>query len=260
MAPRLASSILALSVLMTGATPLWGDEPDEKPPIHLSAALGYHFSTGDYGGTGSTTISFVPLTLTARRDTVAVRLTVPYIEVSGLEGLVDAGGAVVTANGSGLGDVTLDGTYTIDPWHAWMPYLDLNGRIKFPTADENDGLGTGEFDYQIEIGATQQFGLVTPFASVGYRIVGESADFALDNVWLASLGATVRVIDALDAGLFAFYQESASDTAGDQLDLMPYASWRITESWSASSYVSAGLQDGSPDFGVGVQIAYTAGF
>ncbi len=260
MAPRLASSILALAVLMTGAAPLWGDEPDESPPFHLSATLGYHFSTGDYGGTGSTDISFVPLTLTARRDTVAVRLTVPYIDVSGLEEPGGIGDPVITANGSGLGDVTLDGTYTIDPWRAWMPYLDLNGRIKFPTADENDGLGTGEFDYQIEIGATQQFGRVIPFASVGYRFVGQSSDFALDNVWLASLGAAVRVIDTVDAGLFAFYQESASDNAQDQLDLMPYASWRITKSWSASSYVTAGLQDGSPDFGVGLQLTYTAGF
>ncbi len=180
--------------------------------------------------------------------------------MSGIDGLVDTGQGVVTGNGNGLGDLTLDGMYTLDPLGTWMPYVDLTGRIKFPTADEDKGLGTGKFDYQLELGATYPLGRVTPFASVGYRFVGDPADFDLDNVWLASVGAMVRILGSLDAGMFVFYQESASASAGDQLDLMPYVDWRITDTWSASSYATAGLLDGSPDFGVGLQLTYATGF
>jgi hypothetical protein len=106
------------------------------------------------------------------------------------------------------------------------------------------------------MGVMQPFGRFTPFASAGYRFVGESSQFDLRDVWLASAGATYRILESVDAGLFLFYQESASSAADDQLDLMPYATWRITDSWSTNAYVTAGLQDGSPDVGVGIGLTY----
>jgi hypothetical protein len=46
--------------------------------------------------------------------------------------------------------------------------------------------------------------------------------------------------------------------ATDQrLELVPFASYRIRPHWSFGLYGTAGLADGSPDAGVGVQVGYT---
>ena len=237
---------------------------DFREPIVLDATIGYHFSTGKYGGSERTDISFVPLTVGARYDAWSVRLTIPWISVNGAPDVTEDGtppivdGSVITGEGSGLGDVTLRGVYTIFPLRPWMPFVDLGARIKFPTADADRGLGTGKFDYELQIEFARVFGRFTPFANAGYRFVGDPATFDLDNSWLASAGGVWRLTERVNTGLFLYFQQSSSVSAHDQLDLMPYLDWAITPIWAASTYVTAGLQTGSPDFGIGLQLTYRA--
>ncbi len=248
-------------VLLSSATCILADEEEVGSALQLSGSLGYHYSTGKYGSSERTDISFVPLTLTARDVSWMARLTLPYINVSGLPALdgTAVGDTVVTGTGSGIGDIVLEGVYTVTPLEDWMPYLDVGARVKFPTADDERGLGTGKFDYQLNLEVARVFGNVTPFASVGYRFVGDPASFDLRNVWLASVGTVLQVASGVNAGAFLFYQQSASTTSEDQLDIMPYIDWKPTTDWSISLYTTAGLQDGSPDFGTGVQLTYSVG-
>src|SRR3546814_6362082 len=53
--------------------------------------------------------------------------------------------------------------------------LDLTGKVKFGTADEDEGLGTGQEDYSGLLDAYQQFGEWTVFGGVGYTTFGDSA-------------------------------------------------------------------------------------
>jgi hypothetical protein len=66
-----------------------------------------------------------------------------------------------------------------------------------------------------------------------------------------------RVLDSLSGGLLLDYRQSPSPSTGQRLDLVPFVSWQFFPPWSLDTYVSAGLADGSPDGGVGVQFAYT---
>ena len=255
---------MAISISLCTANTAIAQEDVRSP--ELDASLGYHYSTGKYGGDERTDISFVPLVISGRWDSWSARLGVPYIHVNGIPELGNTGEALVSRSGSGLGDVTLNVSYTFTPWRAWMPFLDVSGRVKFPTADKDRGLGTGEFDYQSEIGISKTLGSLTPYASVGYRWVGSpvsvrddtntTTTFDLNNVVLAEVGTTARVRDDLSLGLSLFYQESASASAHDQLDLMPFVTWRFAQRMSISTYSTFGLQDGSPDFGVGAQLKY----
>jgi len=267
--PRLGlGAILLASVVAVHGSAAQSNDAAEvedfREPIVMDATIGYYFSTGKYGGSERTDISFVPLTVGARYDAWSLRLTVPWIRVDGVSDLTEDGsppivdGSVITGEGSGLGDVTLRGVYTIFPIRPWMPFVDLGARIKFPTADEDRGLGTGKFDYELQIEIARVFGRFTPFANVGYRFVGDPATFDLHNTWLASAGGVWRLRERINTGLFLYYQQSSSISAQDQLDLMPYIDWAITPIWSASSYVTAGLQTGSPDFGIGLQLTYRA--
>jgi hypothetical protein len=78
----------------------------------------------------------------------------------------------------------------------------------------------------------------------------------LGNVFAGSIGGLYRILDSLSGGLLLDYRSAPSPSTGERLDLVPFASWLFLPPWSADVYVSAGLADGSPDVGVGVQFAY----
>ena len=255
-----AAAILCLLSLSGIAAP--GETAGAEEALHtnLKISLGYHYSTGTYGKAERTDIGYVPLTAKAEVDLWTFRLTVPYIRISGPAGVIEGpSGPIVTESGEsdGLGDIVASGAYTVLPLVSWMPFVDLVGTIKFPSADENKGLGTGELDYTIETQLAQRIGRITPFATFGYRFVGAPPGTRLDDVWLASIGASYEITPPLSAGIFLNYREASSPSSRDQLDVTPFAVWKLTAHWSTTGYVLAGILDGSPDAGVGLQVGYS---
>jgi hypothetical protein len=53
------------------------------------------------------------------------------------------------------------------------------------------------------------------------------------------------------------YREAASATTGPRMELVPFGPFRLPPHWYVGVYAVAGLADGSPDGGAGLQIAYT---
>jgi hypothetical protein len=220
--------------------------------------MGYHFSSGDYGADEATDITYVPLSVQADIGSWAMKVTVPYLQVSGPDVVVEGPTGPVVASGAaeGLGDIVLQGAYAVPPWARWMPFVDLIGKVKFPTADEDKGLGTGEFDGTVEIDLSQTVGKLTPSILVGYRFMGEPSGVDLNNVVIASAGAQYAVAPPVTVGLFLDYRQASSAFSEDLLELVPYASWRITRHWTTGLYVAAGLLEGSPDVSVGLHVSY----
>lgn len=241
------------------------------PPLYwrVKASVGYHFSRGDYGLSEPTDIQYVPLVLTADIDRWRLQATIPYLHISGPPGIIEGpDGPIETTDGTsdGLGDLLARASYLVPlrrllpeayAWQPWIPFLDLIGLVKFPTASRSQGLGTGEFDFGIESELTWSFAALTPFTSIGYRFLGSPPGTHLDNVVVASVGATYRILTTLTAGLLLDYRQAPTPQTGERLELVPYASWVFLRPWSVDGYVSAGLAAGSPDVGVGFQVAYT---
>lgn len=229
----------------------------------VKVSIGYHFSTGDYGESESTDIHYVPLTLTGEISRWSAQLTIPYINISGPAGFIEGGpvGPIETdGDGSGLGDIITRVSYLLpwrDTWPEWVPYIALAGLVKFPTASRGDGLGTGEFDFGIESELTWAMQPLTPFATLGGRFLGDLPDTELHNVFLLSVGAAYQFLDPLSAGLMLDFRQASSDDSGEQLELVPFSTWRFIHPWSLQGYVSAGLASGSPDVGVGLQLGYS---
>lgn len=219
-------------------------------------SLGYHFSTGKYGASDSTEISYVPLVARADVGNWSLAVTVPYIRISGPSVVID-GVQTVDGEADGLGDISARTSYLLQPFYAWMPFIDLIGRIKFPTASRSDGLGTGEFDYGLEVELSKRIGPFTPFAVGGYRVLGSPPGSTLRNVAVASLGSTYSLTDSLPLGILLDYRDAASAASSTRLELVPFLAWKISPHWSIDFYTSAGLAQGSPDVGTGLQIAYS---
>lgn len=228
----------------------------------LTLGTGLHYSEGDYGTSTTTTILSLPVTARYDQGRWSLRASVPYVEISGAPAVVPGVGAVrrgrgtASATASGLGDAVASATYAAYYDRSAGVGLDLTGKVKIATADEDEGLGTGEHDFAALVDVFKQLDRLTVFGGVGYHMLGSSAAIPLDDVWSWNVGGSYR-IDARDsAGLAYDARERASATSGAISELTAFWSRQLDRRWKAQVYVLKGFADGSPDWGAGLSAAY----
>jgi len=140
-----------LTVAVIAAGPAQAEEHQSYSAFRIG--MGADFSSGDYGTGQDTEIFSVPVTFKYVTDPWTLRLMVPYIEITGSGDVVGGtdtpvviGSPSTRGSQSGLGDIVSGISYAILPTNDAMPLIEFTGKVKFPTADESKGLGTGGFD------------------------------------------------------------------------------------------------------------------
>lgn len=234
----------------------------------LSFGAGIEYSTGKYGNTQSTDITYIPLTLGYATGRAAFSLTLPYISVTGPGGVIQGFGRIMsptspmaagmrfgmspgagqtTTTNSGLGDVIASAAYRLYASEAMS--VDVVGKIKFGTADADKGLGTGENDYAGQFDGRFRFDADTLFATAGYKVVGAPEGVATNNVAYGSLGFD-HMLDA-DTRIGASYNAAQSAFAASAAvrDLSVYVSQNLSSDTMLQFSLLKGLADGSPDYG-----------
>lgn len=216
---------LCLALALTGWSPATGMAAQDASSLELTTAVDY--STGDYGTASVTDIVYVPFSAKYRLEPWAFNLTVPYIRITGTGNVVGGSGPPIVIGGggarttrSGLGDVLASVAYSLYPGSNWV--VDLIGEIKLPTADDNDGLGTGKTDYAVSADIATTLGRWSPFATLGYRILGNAGAAGLDNTVFASIGATFELGPAWAAGAALDYSQASSNAAAAALEFSPF--------------------------------------
>jgi hypothetical protein len=254
---------LPIATLLTASA--FAAEPASPPPTPavVKLGVGFDYSTGDYGFTQSTEVSSIPLNLSMDKDRWAFKATLPYITIKGPASVVTGtGGATSGAPGrptsnseSGIGDVMLSATYHARPVPGELN-IDFTGRVKFGTADEDKGLGTGMTDYYGQIDLYQNFGAITPFGNVGYRILGRNSLFPLKDGFYASAGSAFRVSDTTVVGAAYDWRSRIISGAQNGTDAIAFVSTNPNERWNLLAYVLKGFNDASPDYGIGGLATY----
>jgi hypothetical protein len=238
-------------------------EEGPEPWRSLTVSTGFDYSEGDYGASSDTKQWYVPMSLRFEWEPVFIKVTVPWLftegpgVVGGGEGGgVPVGGGFSSIDESGLGDVILSAGYTYYPSvSSWLPVIEVAGKIKFGTADEDDFLGTGKNDYTIGLELSKTFaGRFTPFVAGGYRFMGGSA---FDNRWLAAGGMTIELVDdRLYGGMAYDFRERAVDTAKNTHELSPYFTIKLLPTVSLNPYAVIGLSKFAPDWGMGLGVSW----
>ncbi len=271
---RLAAAALILgSALAAAAGPALAGENSTR----LSVA--YYLSSGDYGLNTNTDTEYVPVSLDYYRGPWSFNLTVPYVRISGfgtvtmgpsgpiqvshnpgrgMFGVSSAGFSTTTltkVTESGIGDVTAAVGYSFLPAAADGLLIEVNGRVKFPTADEKKGLGTGEFDYSTQVDLSKPFGALTPFVTAGYTITGDSDRIDYNNVFYSSVGAAYSLTDAVNLKASYDYRQKATDDADNAEEASVSLSWRMNDTWSATVSGSTGFTNASPNWSGGLEVA-----
>lgn len=258
MVTRRSSIIGFLVLLVSGMTHSASVEAQEWG---ISASVDY--SSGDYGLDEDTDILYAPLSLRYDAGPFRFKATASYIRIEG-PGSVIGGGIPVRVDNprqegvtteQGLGDTVLSVGYGL-PYREGLPFVELTAKVKIPTADEEKLLGTGEVDYGLQMDLTHQFGNLMPMATVGYRVYGDPDDYELDDTFFGSVGLGYLIGSRASMGASVDYREPASEASDDQVELVPWVSWRMSDSWSVNAYGLIGFTDSSPDTGAGLMFSF----
>ncbi len=243
--------LLIKLVMLTNLTPALAEG-------QVSLSTGFDFSSGKYGGTASTDILYIPVTGKYETDNLTLKLTVPYIRITGPGGVVQGVGPIVQTMGpaktvdSGLGDIVAWAGYNV--YSGGTRAFDVVGKIKFGTADANKGLGTGLNSYSAQLDGYDTFGKTTFFVTAGYRIYETSTAIILNNVPYGTLGASHKLGNASSAGVMLDVAQSPSATSSGQREVTGFISHKVSSSFKVQANVMKGFSSGSPDFGYGAMI------
>lgn len=166
------------------------------------------------------------------------------------------GAAVNDRSESGIGDASIALTYSFDAIADSPAYLDLTGRVRLPTGDEDKGLGVGATDYVAltELGWDGDAGGV--FASAGRRFLGDVDDFERVDGWQASAGGWVNVSDSAVVGAYYDWRNSSVRDGEDPSSVEAYVSWRLNDAWKIELNGGVGLSDASADYTAGVTLIW----
>lgn len=245
----------------------------------FSLTSGLDYSSGKYGNATATDILYVPVTGKYVSDGWTLKLTVPYIRVTGPGGVTPGMGRIgmmssgssgggmgggmsggtsssssATRNSnSGLGDVVASAGHEI--YSTTQLEFDLVGNVKFGTADANLGLGTGRDDYSMQLDGYYTFDESTLFGTLGYKKLGSPPGISLNNVLYGTIGSSRSLSDNSTVGASLDMAQRASTLGANQLEASLYVSEKFDSGIKITANVLKGFSDGSPDIGGSLMVS-----
>jgi len=221
---------------------------------------GMDYNTGKYGGTQSTSILYVPVTLKYFRNSWTLKLTVPYLQISGPYYVINGVGVtgVATPNTttrSGLGDVVLAATRNVFDSSSGF-FVNLTGKLKLGTADSAQGMGTGRNDYAFQTDIFQLTGRLTSFGTLGYKVYGKPSGYSLNNVIYGLLGGSYQFGQETNGGMMLNLAQKSTVTGETRIETIIFASHKLDKNLKAQGYLLKGFTRSVPDWGIGASIGY----
>jgi len=153
---------------------------------------------------------------------------------------------------SGFGDVNVSALYSIQL--ASGTYFEPAVAVKLPTASRTKRLGTGEVDVTLSADLVQEIGDATLYVHGRRRFAGKPEGSTLRSTWGAGGGASVRATDGVYIGADYFWQQSAFAGRQASSEASAWASFRLSEGFSLTTYAGTGFNDSSADFFAGMAI------
>lgn len=228
----------------------------------FSLETGMDYSTGKYGGTQSTDILYVPFTGKYQGSEWTLKLTVPYLRITGPSNVLHGIGATgattstTTTTRSGMGDVIMSASHSVYRNLSAGFMANLTGKVKLGTASSDQGLGTGKTDYSLQADLYQVTGKLTTFGTLGYRVYGKPSGYTLNNVFYGDLGSSYKFNQETNGGAMMILSQKVSSTGSPHAEALLFLGHKIQKNWNAQGYVLKGFTNSVPDWGAGVSLAY----
>lgn len=228
----------------------------------FSLNIGQDFSNGDYG---EETESDVNVT------TFGGRLRLGDWSLAASSGYIDLGAepdTIITLPGGreillregeeikGFTDLVVSASGLLFEEGDRAPGVFLFSSVKLPTADDENGLGTGAADYSASLEFSKTFGSSIIYAYGGGRVRGDSDVIETRNSINAGLGVQQLIGDKLVAALSYDYRGASFEGGDEAQEVTLLVSWQATKRLTLSSYAYTGFTDASPEFGAGLLVSH----
>ena len=235
-----------------------GQRPVQNAPAHdWTVTSSVNYSTGDFGTDTTTRTIYVPFTLQRNFSQGRVYATFPYISqktggsgVRAFNGQPFLTGQTGGSNGweSGVGDIILGGSYDLlrEPEKPFD--LSAFGSIKFPTADDDKGLGTGEFDETMGLAFSKSLDKNwSVLGRAGYTFVGDPPGANFKNQFFYAAGVGYQWTDATFSSVS--YEERTRIVNGEPnpRDIVLGVDHKLSETLGVFGNLGFGLSNSSPD-------------
>ena len=261
----MAAQRVALVAALVGAVLAARVEAQPAAGSGVSVSTGLGYTSGDYSAPTKTEILVAPFSLRYRTGPLRLLATLPYVRIDspgtvfgGVEGgpiIVDPETPMGRQVREGLGDLSLGATYTLPEATTGAFLVDLGARVKLPTSEKREQLGTGKTDITLSADVSRQFDRVAPFANVSYRFYGDPAAWDLRDGFATSVGTSVQAGRGV-AILSYDYTRAASRFIGDAHELFAGYSGPAIDQLSWTAFGTAGLSEGAPDYGFGLLLTF----
>lgn len=238
----------------------------------VSFASGVDYSSGDYGDPTDTEVVSVPLSARVTTANWSFRLSIPYLSITGPADVADtvegggdggdgtgAGGTIVrTGTERGFGDTTIAATRSFRHLGGADSnlYIDVTGRVRLPSGDDEKGLGVGTTDYGLvgELGNSGSAG--GAYVSAGRRFLGDRTGSTRQDGWQAGAGGWLRAGEKTRVGAFYSWREASVAGNEDPSEIGAYVSHRMNDALRVSLNASGGLSEASPNYSAGVRFTW----
>ncbi len=250
--------MLFLSALLLLTPALYAEETQAGQttnPWEISEAFNYQ--RGDFGTNKEIQTYEFDTGLKYSFEKASVLLTVPYLTVKSnssvtrVHGMVQRVRAVRsnTATKSGIGDVTLNGTYALLNEKSQDPLtLLLYGYIKFPSASKSDGLGTGEFDEGPGIGVSKYFlPQWKAFTDYYYTFIGSPSGLNLRDENKFDGGVGYDLDSRTNVSLAYEWSNALVRGTSDPQDILLGLQYKLDANLRCFGSIGFGLNNNTPD-------------
>ncbi|MBA3611396.1 MAG: transporter [Nitrospirales bacterium] len=134
-----------------------------------------------------------------------------------------------SGNKTGIGDVLLRTKYNFLKNHEVLPDLGVRGGISFPTGNENNFMGVGEFKFQGLAVASKYYsspiGMIGPHLNTGFVLVNNKSELNLVT-YVAGFDLAPIPTFAFSLDLLGRHELNDKDNSGkDIVDLAPGLKW-----------------------------------
>ena len=272
--------VIFLAVMTTILLPAW---VYAEGPTY-SVGFGFEFASGEYG-TGIRTDSIympftaalypterldfsleVPLVYQSTSSVVAGQFMGMHGQSTGTQSAMaamvgsgmrtSADAATVNNSQDGLGDMKLKAGYVLFTEEEYVPAIRPNVYVKFPTADKNKFLGTGEFDEGFAVELTKWFGNWFADGEMGYAFQGKSSILAVRDYLYYYAGGGYQLTEQLRPMLFIKGSAPTVEGASSLLEARLRVKYQFTKHTGIDGYLAKGITTASPDYGAGLAVSY----
>ncbi len=162
---------------------------------------------------------------------------------------------------NGIGDLTIGAKWQYVGETAWCPRQAVAPSVKFPTADEDEGLGSGETDYDLAWIAsktlTERMGA---HFNAGYSFMGEPSGEEIGDVVHYGIALDYQLTEPLQWVGEVFAEKAMEHGGGTAIQYNSGFRWSLSDALACD--IAAGSRicgDGTPDFTATAGLTWTFG-